>query len=73
MLDGLSRGEFSMKKLIGFILVAVLIWGMLPTRHKMEMRSCDINYYYTSPDGCGPWEVSYFWDYGWIVQLIRGW
>ncbi len=61
-----------MRKVITLILIAILAWGLLPARHKLGMRSCNFSYYYTSPDGCGPWRVSYFWDYGWLVKAVRG-
>jgi len=61
-----------MRKVITLILIAILAWGLLPTRHKLEMRGCDFSFV-TQTMVCEPWEVSYFWDYGWLVKAIRGW
>lgn len=60
-----------MWKILVIILVVVLVWGLVPAHHKFERRSCDFSFV-TQTMVCEPWEVTYFWDYGWLVKAVMG-
>lgn len=57
-----------MWKIFVIILILVLVWGLTPTRHKLEMQSCDFSFT-AQHTVCGDWRVSYFWDYGWLIKM----
>ena len=60
-----------MDKILLIIMFAVVIWGVIPTRHTISSRSCDFSFA-VNDTVCTSWTTEYYYSPGWLVKALEG-